>query len=138
MGTIAEELVEEVVGETSQRMGTDPTYTQFAVGSFVQAHPDVSRYVTANTEELGGEGVIHVVFHAQVLAECFRRHLGRELPPVRFRDLDAAASSEEAAIDRFRMAQPALSGYLASNVDEEPLRSVLALIGLAFDRGARL
>lgn len=136
MGTIPEDLVAEVVDRTSHLMATDPNYTQLAVGSFVQAHPDVSRYVTANTEELGGEGVIHAVFHAQVMSECFRRHLGRDLPAVRFRDLDAVASSDGEPRDRFYAAQPALAGYLTSNVDEEPLRNVLALIGLAFDRAA--
>ncbi len=137
MQPVPEDVVARVVTRTSERMASDPTFTQLAVGSFVQAHPDVSRYVTANTETLGGEGVIHVVFHAEVMAECFRQHLGRDLPPVDFATLDAAASADGDAPVRLHDLQPALSGYLASNVDEEPVRMILALIGLAFDRAAR-
>lgn len=134
MAAIPEQLVEEVVTETSERMAKDPSYAQLAVGNFVQVHPNVSRYVTAHSEALGGEGVIHVVFHAEVMAECFRRHLGRDLRSVGFPELDAAAAGDTGA--RFREAQPALSDYLASNVDEPPMREVLALIGLAFDDAA--
>lgn len=137
MDPIPEDLVARVVGETSERMASDPTYTQLAVGSFVQSQPDVSRYITANTETLGGEGVIHAVFHAEVMADCFRRHLDQPVPPVSFAALDAAASGGGEAVARFREVQPALSGYLDSNVDEQSVREVLALIGLAFDGSAR-
>jgi hypothetical protein len=135
MAAIPESLVAEVVSHTSEQMAKDPTYSQLAVGSFVEAHPDVSRYVTANTATIGGEGVIHVVFHAEVMAECFRRHLRRELPPVGFAVLDAVASDGDAT-GRFAKSQPALADYVNSNVDEDPIRQILALIGLAFDRAA--
>lgn len=134
MGPIPENLVEQVVAQTSERMAADAGYAQLAVGSFVQAQPSVSRYVTANTDSLGGEGVIHVVFHAEVMAECFRSHLGRDVPPVGFAELDAASSGDR--FERFREAQPALADYLQSNVEEEPVRDVLALIGLAFHESA--
>jgi hypothetical protein len=134
---IPEALVAEVVAHTSEQMAKDPSYAQMAVGSFVQAHPDVSRFVTANTEAIGGEGVIHTVFHAEVLLECFRRHLGRELRAVRFATLDAAASGEGDAIARLSTSQPALADYVKSNVDTEPVQNLLALIALAFDRVAR-
>lgn len=122
--------MEEVVARTSERMSADPNYAQLAVGNFVQQHPNVSRYVTANSDSIGGEGVIHVVFHAEVLAECFRTHLGSDIPSVGFAELDAAAAGDREK--RFREAQPALADYLRSNVEEEPMREVLALIGLAF------
>jgi hypothetical protein len=137
MGLIPEQIVAEVVARTSERMAKDPAFPQLAVGSFVQSHPDVSRYVTANSDTLGGEGVIHVVFHAEVMAECFRSHLARDLPAVDFATLDAAASGEGEIAERLRQLQPALSGYLESNVDDEPLRQTLALIAIAFDKVAR-
>ena len=137
MGAIPEALVAEVVSYTSEQMSKDPGYAQMAVGSFVQAHPDVSRFVAANTDSIGGEGVIHTVFHAEVLAECFRRHLGRELRAVRFATLDAAASVDGDAITRLSSSQPALADYVKSNVDEEAIQKLLALIALAFDRVAR-
>lgn len=134
MGAIPEELVQQVVTETSERMSKDPNYAQLAVGNFVQAHPNVSRYVTAHSDSIGGEGVIHVVFHAEVLAECFRRHLGRDIPSVGFAELDAAATGE--TTERFRESQPALADYVRSNVEEGAMRDVLALIGVAFHDAA--
>jgi hypothetical protein len=132
---IPETLVAEIVSEVSQRM-SDPGYAQVAIGGFVQAHPDVSRYITAHLDELGGgEAVMHTVFHAEVLHQCFRRHASAELPPIRFRDLDAAATDDEVAGLRAR--QPALADYLASNVDEEPMRKLLSLVALAMDRALR-
>lgn len=132
MSAIPEALVAEVVSHTSDQMAKDPSYPQLAVGAFVQAHPDVSRYVAANTSTLGGEGVIHAVFHAEVMAECFRRHLGRPLRSIRFAMLDAVASKSGKTTQRFAKAQPALADYVKSNVDAEPVRELLALIGLAF------
>ena len=122
------------MGEVSARMA-DPNYAQVAIGTFAQTHPDAGRYITAQSERLGGgEGVMHAVFHAQVLNECFSRHLGRAVAPIGFAALDAAALDAGASGDvvrRFADAQPSLASYVASNVDGDALRSVLALIGLA-------
>jgi len=127
---IPEETVAKVVLEVSQRM-SDPSYPQLAVGNFVQSHPDVSRFVTALADKIGGaEGVIHVVFHAEVMAECFRRHFKRDLRPVDFPALDRASTDDHMA--KFNKGQPALASYLVSNVDSAAIRDVLAHIGLAF------
>jgi hypothetical protein len=129
---IPEKLVADVVSEVSERMN-DPGYAQVAIGSFAQSHPDAGRYITAHLDELGsGEAVMHTVFHAEVLSECFRRHLGQELRPVRFRDLDAAATADVIAALQER--EPALADYVGSNVDDEAMRRVLSLVGLAMSR----
>lgn len=134
--SIPESQVASVVSDVSQRMG-DPGYAQLAIGGFAQSHPDVGRYITAHLDDLGGgEAVMHTVFHAEVINECFRRHLERELPPVRFGDLDAAARTGD-PFERLRASEPALADYLASNVDGEPMRRVLALVALAMSRAAR-
>ena len=39
--------------------------------------------------------------------------------------------SGEDVIERFQKAEPALSGYLHSNVEDHELRVVLSLVGLA-------
>lgn len=128
---IPEKLVAAVVSDVSERMA-DPSYAQVAIGTFVQAQPDVSRFVTAHSDELGGgEGVIHAVFHAEVLAECFRRHRDRATPPIGFPELDAVAHGDPIA--ELTRLQPALASYLASNVDSEPVRRVVAHVGLALD-----
>lgn len=133
---VPESVVAEVVREVSERMG-DPGYAQVAIGSFAEAHPDAGRYVTAQLDELGsGEAVMHTVFHAEVLNECFRRHLGRDLTPVRFRDLDRVARVGSDAFSTLRACEPALADYLASNVDAEAMQKLLALIGLAMNRAA--
>lgn len=131
MAKIPEKVVEEVVGEVSQKMA-DPTYAQIAIGGFAQAHPDVGRFITAHLEELGGgEGVMHAVFHAEVLNECFRRHHGRSLSPVGFEVLDMASKGDPTA--KLEKLQPGLAAYVASNVESEPMRRLLALIGVAMD-----
>lgn len=124
----------DVVSETSKRL-SDPGYGQVAVGTFVQQHPQVGQYLSARMADLGGgENVIHAAFHAQVMAECIERHRGSPVPPVGFRDLDAAAKGDPPA--RLREDEPALSDYLASNVDEAGMRSVLALVALALRAAA--
>jgi hypothetical protein len=131
---ISEKVVAEVVADVSSRM-SDPTYAQLAIGGFAQAHPDAGRYITAHLDELGGgEAVMHTVFHAEVLSECFRRHLGHELRAIRFRDLDAAANGDEAAT--LRRLEPALADYLASNIDDGVMRRVLSLVALAMTKAA--
>ena len=129
MTPVEEATVQSVVTSVSTRMA-DPSFGQIAIGSFAQHHPDAGRFITAQHEQLGGsDGVVHAVFHAQVLNECFERHLGRALRPVTFRDLDAA--SGPAVVQRFDEAQPSLSSYVVSNVDDGKMREVLALVGLA-------
>lgn len=131
---IPEKLVADVVSEVSERM-SDPGYAQLAIGGFAQAHPDAGRYITAHLDELGGgEAVMHTVFHAELMNECFRRHLGQELRAVRFKDLDAAAGGDEVAL--FAEREPGLAEYVRSNVDSEPMRRVLSLVGLAMSRVA--
>ncbi len=131
---VPEKLVADVVSEVSQRM-SEPGYAQLAIGSFAQSHPDAGRYITAHLDELGGgEAVMHAVFHAELMNECFRRHLGHELRAVRFKDLDAAAGGDEVAL--FRAREPALADYVSSNVDDDAMRRVLSLVGLAMSRAA--
>ena len=126
---VPEELVATVVSEVSDKMA-DPTYAQVAIGNFAQAHPDVGRYITAHLEELGGgEGVMHAVFHAEVIHVCYQRHLGRHLRPVGFGELDEASQGDVVATLHDR--QPAIAGYLASNVETEAMRALLALVALA-------
>lgn len=131
MAKIPEKVVEEVVGEVSQKMA-DPSYAQVAIGSFAQSHPDTGRFITAHLDELGGgEGVMHAVFHAEVLNECFRRHHGRSLSPVGFEVLDMASQGDP--VEKLEKLQPALASYVASNVDDPAMRKLLALIGVAMD-----
>ena len=123
-----------VVAEVSERM-SEPTYAQLAIGGFAQSHPDVGRFITAHLDQLGGgEAVMHAVFHAEVIDECFRRHLGRQLPAVGFVALDAASNGDELATLKRR--QPALADYVASNVDSDAMRSLLALVALAMGDAA--
>ena len=131
---IPEKLVAEVVAEVSVRMA-DPGYAQVAIGGFAQSHPDVGRYITAQLDELGGgEAVMHCVFHAEVMNECFRRHRGRELPSIGFAQLDAASGGDP--LEVLKKKEPALADYVASNVETAPMRSVLALVGLAMTDAA--
>jgi len=129
MAAVPEAVVEQVVKAVSERLA-DPNYAQVAVGTFVQAFPDVSRFVTAHSDELGGgEAVIHVVFHAQVLAEAFEAHRKKAWAEISFVELDAAATDDP--VKDFSKAEPALANYVASNVDDANVQKLLAHVGLA-------
>lgn len=125
---VPEALVARVVAEVSRQLA-DPRYTQLAVGRFVESQPQVSQFLSARASKIGGEAVIVAAFHAEVVSECLRRHTARsELPPVGFAELDAAATD---AATRLAAEEPALANYLATNVEGEELRGVLALVTLA-------
>lgn len=131
MAKIPEDVVEAVVTEVSAKMN-EPNYAQVAIGTFVQEHPDAGRFITAHLDRIGGgEAVMYTVFHAQVLAECIRRHRGRSPGAIGFAELDAASQGDPVA--KLKASQPALADYVASNVDDEAQRRLLALVGVALD-----
>ena len=124
---IPEKDVAAVVAAVSERM-KDPMYAQLAVGSFVQAQPYLSKFLTAKMDRMGGgEAVIHAVFHAELLAECFRTHHGGDRV-VGFEKLDQTHGDDP--LDRFKGVEPALGAYLEGNADA-PMRGVVAHVGLA-------
>ena len=130
MSAIPESLVATVVQEVSQKMRA-PEYAQAAVGAFVQRHPDVGRWVAAQASDVGGPaGVATVIFHAELLNECYRRHAGKHPSTVRFTTLDAAAKRGD-PLESLRTKQPALHDYLAANVEGAKPTKVLATIALA-------
>ena len=126
---IPEELVAQVVSDISARMA-DPQFVQIAVGRFVQAQPAISQFLSARASAFGGEAVIHAAFHSDIVSECDRRQLGRDvLPEVGFPDLDRVAA--DPSMPQLALDQPAIASYLASNVEGEPLREVIALVARA-------
>jgi hypothetical protein len=126
---ITEELVAEVVAETSERM-KDPSYVQMAVGDFVQGQKNISQYLSSRAPRIGGaQALVTVVFHAQILSECLERGLGKAVPIVSFPQLDKAAQGEPAKLLAER--EPVLANYIASNVDEEKLRVELCKVAHA-------
>ncbi|MBZ0121939.1 MAG: hypothetical protein K8H88_33405 [Sandaracinaceae bacterium] len=136
MTAIPESLVAQVVADVSKRMG-DPTFAQVAIGQFVEAHPDVGRWLAAQSQALGGsEGVMNAVFHAEILVECFRRHTRSEPPSVRFAVLDAATKKGD-ALAALRAIQPALADFVHSNVESDAMKRALCLVGLALHATAR-
>ncbi len=132
---VEEALVAAIVAEVSERM-SDPNYAQIAVGRFVESQPTISRYLSARASDLGGQAVVHAVFHAELLVECVARSDGRAfLEPIGFDALDAAAQGKP--VEELEKEQPALAGYIASNVEEESLRETLSLVALTLARFQR-
>jgi hypothetical protein len=126
---ISEQVVEAVVTRTSERMA-DPNYVQLCVGSFVQAQPDLSRFLSAKAGRVGGaEALVHLVFHAHVLLECFEAAGGPSPRVVDFRLLDLASQGD--FVSEFTAREPSLASYVASNVEQPELRRELCRIGLA-------
>ncbi len=128
---IPEKLVAEVVAEAGAKMA-DGRYASGLVDEWVRLQPDASRYVAAHADELGGAtGVVSVVFHAALLAACFRRQLGRSVRTMLFRELDAVAGGDREATLAAR--QPALADYLHANVELPAMRRVLTVLALGMD-----
>lgn len=126
---VSEELVEQVVRETSERL-SDANYAQVAIGHFAEEQPRVVQYLAAIAGRLGGEeGVVQLAFHAETLCECLRRSLGRPLALVEWEALDAASREEPTAT--FSRREPALASYVASNMETPALRLELCRIGVA-------
>lgn len=126
---VPEAVVEEVVRDISERM-KEPHFTQAAVGHFVESQPELARFLSIRANRIGGaQGVVSVAFHGELICECLRRHEGSELPQVSFNGLDRASQGDPIAT--FAAEEPALSSYVASNVEDDALRLELCRIGLA-------
>lgn len=131
MAKIPERVVAEMVDEASRKMN-DPVYAQTMVGNWVQAQPIATKYMTAHVKELGSpEAVVNMVFHAQVLASCFLRHVGRSVRKMTFEELDAVSGGDRDA--ELKKRQPALFDYLVANVEQLEMRKILTLLALAMD-----
>src|SRR5262245_39278529 len=129
---IREKTVAEVVKEASIKMA-DPKYAQMMVGSWVQQQSAAAKYVSAHARELGGaEGVVNLVFHAALIAECYKRHGGRSVRAMTFADLDSVASGDRDA--ELKKYQPAVFDYIQANIDHAEMRKVVTLLALAMDR----
>jgi hypothetical protein len=128
---VKKDTVAEVVKEASTKM-TDPNYSAVMVGGFVQTQPQVAQYITAHAQDVGGaEGVAHVVFHAALVSLCFQRANNRSVPQLSFEDLDRASGDDGA--ERLKKRQPYVYEFLEQNVEDVPMRKVLALLALAMD-----
>jgi hypothetical protein len=115
---VTEDEVGRVVAEVSSG-AEDPQHVSALVGAFMQAQPLVGHYVSAHAKELSLEGVVLTLLHASVMARCVEMHQGRDLPPLKPAELDAAArnpSRDEATLTR---EEPALMSYLHGNVSAE-------------------
>ena len=131
MSKIDDKLVAEVVAEASRKM-SDPNYSAVAVGGFVQHQTPATQFITAHEPELGdAEGIVSVIFHAALLAQCFERATGRTIRMIAYEDLDAVATGDPLATLAKR--QPALSDFIVSNVEHPEARKLLALLALAMD-----
>jgi hypothetical protein len=131
MSRIPEKVVAQMVQEASVKMN-DPSYAQTMVGSWVQAQPAATKYMTAHVKEIGGaEAVVSMVFHAQILASCFLRHAGRSVRKMTFAELDHVSDGDRDG--ELKKRQPALFDYLQANVENGEMRKVLTLIALAMD-----
>jgi hypothetical protein len=128
---IPEKVVEELIKEASLRM-SDPTFAEQLVSSWISTQPHATQYLASKQAKLGGaEGVINAVFHAALIATCFRRHSGRFPPPISFETLNRVAELEQDK--ELQKRQPPIAAYLAVNVESVEARKALTLIALGID-----
>jgi hypothetical protein len=129
---IDDKLVADVVAEASKKM-SDPNYSAVAVGGFVQGQTPATQFITAHESELGNaEGIVSVIFHAALLAQCYERAAGRSIRMISYEDLDAVATGDP--LKTRAKKQPALSDFIVSNVEHKEAQKLLALLALAMDQ----
>lgn len=132
---VDEALVETAVRETAEHMA-DPSYAQNAIADFIGAQPHLSHYLGGVASKLGGqESVLQLLFHGQVLSQCFERALGSPLPQIEPTTLDLAADGD--ALERLNEREAALASYVVSNLDAPTSRRYLARIALAMSLVSR-
>ncbi len=128
---IPEKVVAELVAEASLKM-SDPNYSAVMVGGFVQSQSAAVQYISAHEQELGGaDGVVNVIFHAALIAQCFQRANNRSVRAISFEELDRVATGDRnATLER---AQPALLGYIEANIEGEAMKRIVVLLALSMD-----
>ena len=127
---LTKDQVAAVVTEASAKM-SDPNYASVLVGGFVQQQTPVSNFISAHERELGGaEGVVGVIFHCALVAECYKRN-GGKVRTLSYEDLDAAARGEP--LVRLEKAQLPLHEFIKANIENEESQKLVAMIALALD-----
>ena len=128
---IPSETVAQIVSEASEKM-SDPNYSAVVVGGFVQSQPAVAQYISSYEQEIGGAtGVVHAIFHAALLSQCFYRTLQRDVPCLQFEDLNHVSNGDKQ--QKLKQQQPALLTYIDANVEDKTIRDILILVALAME-----
>ena len=127
---LTKEQVLAVVTEAGQKM-SDPNYSSAMVGGFFQQQQQVSNFISAHEQELGGtEGIVSVIFHCALVAEAFRR-AGSRVRTLTYEDLDGAARGEP--LPRLEKAQLPVHEFIQANVENVEAQKLIAMIALAID-----
>ena len=127
---LTKDQVLSVVTEAGQKM-SDPNYSSAMVGGFFQQQQQVSNFISAHEQELGGtEGIISVIFHCALVAEAFRR-AGSRVRTLTYEDLDGAARGEP--LPRLEQAQLPIHEFIQANVENVEAQKLIAMIALAID-----
>ena len=128
---LTKEQVLAIVTEASTKMAADANYSSVMVGGFFQTQQQVSNFVQAHEQELGGtEGIVSVIFHCALVAEVYRRNGGR-IRTLSYEDLDGAARGEP--LPRLEKAQLPLHEFIKANVENVEAQKLIAMIALAID-----
>jgi hypothetical protein len=127
---LTKEQVASVVQEASTKM-SDPNYASVLVGGFVQQQTPVAQFISAHESELGGaEGVINVIFHCALVAQCYQR-AGGKIRTLSYEDLDSAARGTP--MKNLEAAQLPLHEFIAANVEKPQAQELIAMIAIAID-----
>jgi hypothetical protein len=130
---LTKDQVAAVVAEAGKKM-SDPNYASVLVGEFVQHQVQVTQFISAHEQELGGtEAIVSVIFHCALVAQCYQRNGGR-IRAMNYEDLDAAARGEP--MPRLAKAQLPLHEFIAANVENVEAQKLIAMIALAIDATA--
>jgi hypothetical protein len=127
---LTKDQVASVVTEASTKMG-DPNYSAVLVGGFVQSQTPIANFISAHERELGGaEGIVNVIFHCALVAQCYQR-AGGKIRTLSYEDLDAAARGNP--IENLEEKQLPLHEFIKANVENAEAQNLIAMIALAID-----
>jgi len=139
MPLVPEASLAEAVAEASAQMH-DPNYISTRVDRFIAAQPAIAKHVMAQAARLTVEGIVSVLFHAQVLSDGVTRACGPRARAVPLATLQQAAGT---TLEALAEDEPHLASYIASNVTDQPgarfssatARSLLAQVARALVLG---
>ena len=127
---LTKDQVAAVVAEAGKKM-SDPNYASVLVGEFVQHQVQVTQFISAHEQELGGaDAIVNVIFHCALVATMFQRVNGR-VRTLSYEDLDGAAVGD--TLPRLEKAQLPVHEFILANVEKPEAQKLVAMIALAID-----
>jgi hypothetical protein len=137
---LREEKLAQIVKQEGPRL-QEAGHIHALVNTFMRNQRYATQYVVAHDKELGAEGIVTTLLHAEIISRAIALEIARKPPTLSMKDLDVGAHRSKEP-DALAIDQPAVLDYLRANVatdsgfTEDQVKvahAILALIVLSFD-----